>query len=271
MRAAALRADIPALTHFPGARAVRVASVPARRPDRRGGQPSRPGRVSLAVAIIAAHAAGVAGLAYMGASMLTLPAPVMVSPRPMEVAFVAPRAEPRPPVVTPQKVETPPPVPPPVQPRKIRHAPAKTVQPVKAPEQAISEEKTEPVAEAAPPVEAAPPAVSAPPAAPAPSVADAAPAVTEARFDADYLHNPAPVYPLISRRMREEGRVMLRVLVSAAGEPLRVELARGSDSTRLDEAAREAVSRWRFVPARKGDQAVDAWVQVPIIFNLEGK
>ena len=35
-------------------------------------------------------------------------------------------------------------------------------------------------------------------------------------------------------------------------------------------AAREAVARWRFVPARRGDIAIESWVLVPIVFKLQG-
>jgi protein TonB len=94
--------------------------------------------------------------------------------------------------------------------------------------------------------------------------------VTSARFDADYLNNPAPTYPQLSRRMREEGKVLLRVVVSADGTPRLVEISQGSGSERLDKAARSAVERWRFVPARQGERAIEAAVLVPIIFKLEG-
>ena len=98
---------------------------------------------------------------------------------------------------------------------------------------------------------------------------EAAP-ITAARFDAAYLNNPAPAYPMLSRRLREEGQVMLRVRVSPDGQPNRIELRTSSGSDRLDRAAEEAVSRWRFVPARQGDTAVEAWVLVPIVFKLKG-
>lgn len=107
------------------------------------------------------------------------------------------------------------------------------------------------------------PVVQAPPApAPAP-----APAVA-ARFDADYLQNPKPVYPPMSRRQGEEGKVVLRVRVSAQGLPLAVEVKQSSGFARLDEAARAAVERWRFVPARQGDEPVEAAVLVPLNFTL---
>ncbi|KJV25282.1 hypothetical protein VI06_19510 [Aquitalea magnusonii] len=95
-----------------------------------------------------------------------------------------------------------------------------------------------------------------------------APAMTEAGFTADYLHNPAPVYPPSSRRNGEEGRVLLRVRVSAAGQAEAVDVQHGSGFSRLDDAAREAVANWRFTPARRGAQAIASTVIVPITFRL---
>lgn len=118
------------------------------------------------------------------------------------------------------------------------------------------------------PAPAAPTVVSAPPQA-APSPAPVAEAVTQARFDADYLRNPAPPYPPLSKRMGEEGKVVLRVLVSPAGGAETVEIKSSSGSTRLDEAALNTVRQWRFVAARRGDTPVQSWVLVPIIFKLE--
>jgi protein TonB len=100
------------------------------------------------------------------------------------------------------------------------------------------------------------------------AVTKAQPAPTQPRFDADYLNNPAPRYPALSRRLREEGVVMLRVYVLPSGLPDTVELKRSSGSTRLDESALVAVRQWRFLPARSGDIAVAAWVLVPIAFSL---
>lgn len=105
--------------------------------------------------------------------------------------------------------------------------------------------------------------VEAPPAPPAP------PAIVAARFDADYLQNPKPVYPAISRRLGEEGKVVLRVRVSAQGASLAVEIKQSSGFPRLDAAARAAVEKWRFVPARQGSEAVEATVLVPLNFTLD--
>lgn len=104
---------------------------------------------------------------------------------------------------------------------------------------------------------------TAPPAPPAP------PAIVAARFDADYLQNPKPVYPPMSRRQGEEGKVVLRVRVSAQGAALTVEIKQSSGFSRLDEAARTAVEKWRFVPARQGSDAVESSVLVPLNFTLD--
>jgi protein TonB len=92
--------------------------------------------------------------------------------------------------------------------------------------------------------------------------------VTQPQFDAAYLENPVPAYPVLSRRLREEGQVMLRVFVSAEGVPDRIELRQSSGYSRLDAAAREVVRQWRFIPARQGETSVSAWVLVPISFSL---
>ncbi len=92
--------------------------------------------------------------------------------------------------------------------------------------------------------------------------------VSPPSFSANYLDNPAPAYPSASRRLREQGRVLLLVDVAADGLPRQVNLATSSGSRRLDEAALDAVRRWRFVPARKGTNPVAAQVLVPIIFGL---
>lgn len=88
------------------------------------------------------------------------------------------------------------------------------------------------------------------------------------RFDAAYLNNPAPAYPLQARRRREQGEVRLQVTVGADGLPGRILLVRSSGSEGLDRAAREAVAGWRFVPARRGERNVEATVMVPVVFKL---
>jgi protein TonB len=115
------------------------------------------------------------------------------------------------------------------------------------------------------------PAQPAPPAPPAAASATAAPAaVTPPSFSAAYLNNPGPVYPVSSRRKREQGTVRMRVQVGPDGAPLQVLLDRTSGYRDLDGAALDVVrKRWRFAPAKQGDRAVAAWVIVPLEFSLD--
>ena len=70
--------------------------------------------------------------------------------------------------------------------------------------------------------------------------------------------------------MHEQGRVLIRVLVSVDGLPERVELKTSSGFARLDQSALETIRGWKFVPARQGEQKIAAWVVVPITFTLDG-
>ena len=105
------------------------------------------------------------------------------------------------------------------------------------------------------------------------AVGTADPPVSLARFDADYLKNPAPPYPPMSRRLGEEGRVILRARVSAEGVAEAVEIKTSSGSVRLDEAAQRTVRTWRFVAAKRTvnglERPVESWVLVPVVFRLE--
>ncbi len=120
-----------------------------------------------------------------------------------------------------------------------------------------------PAAETLPPAVAAPAAAAAPPAPPAPK------AVVAPNFNAAYLNNPPPPYPRLARRQGHHGTVVLRVFVSAGGSAQTVQLRTGCGYDELDQAALDAVRRWRFVPARQGEQPLAAWVLVPITFTLE--
>jgi protein TonB len=93
-------------------------------------------------------------------------------------------------------------------------------------------------------------------------------AITAPRFDANYLSNPKPAYPPLSRKLNEQGTVRLKVLVEDSGQPGKVDVAQSSGFERLDKAAVAAVSKWRFTPAKQGSVAVAAWVNVPIVFSL---
>lgn len=95
------------------------------------------------------------------------------------------------------------------------------------------------------------------------------PVIEPPKFGAAYLHNPAPTYPPLARRLGEQGRVLLRVLVSTNGDADTVDLEDSSGFSKLDEAAIKAVKKWRFVPAKRSNQPISAYVLVPVKFSLE--
>ena len=96
------------------------------------------------------------------------------------------------------------------------------------------------------------------------------PPVIPPRFDANYLDNPAPPYPRLSRKLGEQGTVFPRVYVGLDGTPTRLEVKQSSGYARLDDVALNTVKQWRFVPARQGALAIGEWVIVPISFSLKG-
>ncbi|WP_332674372.1 energy transducer TonB [Aromatoleum sp.] len=237
----------------------------------RAGAPRPLERRLILALVAAAHLAAAIGFSQFRAEPVTPPPPISVAL--IEPPVVIPTPAPPPALPTPPKPEIrkQPPPPKPV----VTPAPPK---PVKAPvppapvTEAASAIRNE---EPPPPVEpaVAAPAPAAAPVAAAPRQAEAPPSVAEtvpARFDAAYLNNPTPAYPPLARRMREEGKVLLRVFVTADGAPGKISVSTSSGSTRLDTAAENAVARWRFVPAKQDGRSVDAWVVVPIVFKLEG-
>lgn len=94
--------------------------------------------------------------------------------------------------------------------------------------------------------------------------------ITPPVFNAAYLRNPEPVYPVSARRRGEQGTVMLKVLVTREGTAASVSVDKTSGFAVLDQAALEAVRKWRFAPARHGAEPVESAVLVPIVFRLEG-
>lgn len=232
-----------------------------------GEQPAKAGRSGSAAGLCATVLVhGAAIYALLSHASVN---PAVVPPQPMAVRFIA-RADEAP--AGPSVAAAQPRVRPPRHiERKPQPKPRAAVMPGLSPQAApLPTELPAPA-----PTEAPATAASAPIALPAaPSTAAVAAArtstATPPSFNADYLRNPAPRYPPLARRMGEQGKVVLGVLVSAGGDPAKVEVRTSSGSEVLDEAALDAVKHWRFVPARKGGQPVEAWVLVPITFTLQG-
>jgi len=85
---------------------------------------------------------------------------------------------------------------------------------------------------------------------------------------ADYLNNPPPNYPALSRRLHEIGKVVVRVLIGGNGQALQGGIAQSSGFERLDQSALKAALNWRYVPGKVDGQVQDMWFDVPITFKL---
>jgi protein TonB len=175
----------------------------------------------------------------------------------------APKVEPPPP--PPPKLKPPEPVKQPEPPRRTALPPAP--QPVAAPNLPPAPNAPTGMVEPQPPAPpiAAPVAVA--PAAPAPPPVPAR--VELPSSNADYLQNPKPVYPPISKRLGEQGKVVVKVLIGADGSAQDAQLKKSSGFDRLDRIALETVRKWRYVPGKRGGVAEAMWFDVPIDFVLE--
>jgi periplasmic protein TonB len=200
--------------------------------------------------VIAGHLAALAALVQWRGLAPALAMPVMIVDVISEAPSVAGITPPRPAVLAPQ-------------PRKVLRQ--ERPRPVAAPPILAAQGAAAPELPAAP----APAPVIVPAPAASPVAAAVTTVATAPRFDADYLDNPAPSYPPVSRRVGEEGKVVLRVFVESTGLPAKVEIRSSSGYERLDKSAAAAVGRWKFIPARQGADTVGAWVLVPIVFSLK--
>jgi protein TonB len=104
-----------------------------------------------------------------------------------------------------------------------------------------------------------------------PYVAASTPALPdrEPDFQAAYLNNPVPAYPMVARRMAWQGKVIISVEVLASGVAGQVKLYQSSGHDVLDNAALQAVRGWKFSAARQAGQLVNKWFLVPIPFILK--
>ncbi len=128
-------------------------------------------------------------------------------------------------------------------------------------------------AQVATPSPNAPTAVSAPAAA-APPIAQSGVASKGGKVelpssDAQYLQNPAPNYPPMSKRLGEQGTVIIHVLIGVDGVAQKAEIQQSSGFDRLDQLALKTAKDWRYVPGKRGGIAEAMWVDVPIKFELK--
>ena len=93
--------------------------------------------------------------------------------------------------------------------------------------------------------------------------------------DADYksesLRNAQPRYPIYSRKMRQEGVVIITAEVLTDGSATDVRMAASSGIKLLDEAALETVRQWRFIPAKRDGMPYVQRLRIPVTFSLNSR
>lgn len=198
--------------------------------------------------VIAIHAA----LFYVLSSGLLDRVVQAAMPQAVYVSFVTPPPPPK--------------TPPPAAPKTVNLAPPPMIAP---PPPVIQSAPVVNTITLPPPAPAAAPekAVAAVVAAPAPAAPPAAGPKT-ITTGVEYIKAPQPVYPAQSKRMGEQGKVVLRVLVNEKGQADQVIVQSSSGSARLDEAGRQAALRALFKPHVEDGRPVAVFVIVPLNFEL---
>lgn len=162
----------------------------------------------------------------------------------------------------PKEAPPPPPPPPPQQKRPTPKTPPPKPMAIRDPTPAPNA----PTGSVEPPPPAPPPEPPAPP--PAQPAPPAPPVVQLPSSNADYLQNPKPVYPAMSKRLGEQGKSVVRVLIGVDGLPKQASIRTSSGYERLDQAAIAAVMSWRYVPGKRNGVVEQMEFNVPINWVL---
>ena len=107
-----------------------------------------------------------------------------------------------------------------------------------------------------------------PPPAPQPKPVETMESVVIQEARPQYDLNPPPRYPRVARERGWQGTALLRVEVLSSGQAGQITILESSGYRMLDEVSVEAVRGWKFQPARRGDDVLPSWVEVPINFKL---
>jgi protein TonB len=78
-----------------------------------------------------------------------------------------------------------------------------------------------------------------------------------------------PEYPVMSRRLEEEGSVRLQLLVSPEGRVVQSRIAKSSGHPRLDEATVAALSKCKFKPGTADGKPTESWASLEYVWHLE--
>jgi protein TonB len=102
-----------------------------------------------------------------------------------------------------------------------------------------------------------------------PAAAPTAPAIRTGAVIQPGAYCAKPDYPSASRRMEEEGTVTLKFLIGADGKVMQADVEKSSGFTRLDEAARNALSKCQFRPGTVDGKPEQSWASIKYTWRLE--
>jgi protein TonB len=88
--------------------------------------------------------------------------------------------------------------------------------------------------------------------------------------DIIFDRQPKPRYPMVSRKLGEEGTVIVKGCIEENGSIKNIEIINGSGYKRLDAEAIEAVRQWTFSGGNQKSKKIISCYRIPIQFVLEG-
>ena len=77
-----------------------------------------------------------------------------------------------------------------------------------------------------------------------------------------------PSYPPGMIREEREGIVTVRVLIGTDGRVKSVEALRADDAQFLEATRKQALSKWRFLPATRDGSPIESWREMTVRFQL---
>jgi len=193
-----------------------------------------------------------------------IPSEIYSGPTNVSVRFITQRIEPEKvvePLVEPVEVKTPPKPEPVIEKKivkKVVPKPFKKITPKKLnkikPAAAMTKPKPSPVR----PVQNQPVQVKK-------TVQDVVPVTRDVKT---FGRRVQPEYPRSALRRRQEGTVLLRVLISETGRREDIKIHSPSRYSLLNNAAVKAVKKWKFKPNLVNGRPVKSWIEIPIEFKI---
>jgi periplasmic protein TonB len=94
------------------------------------------------------------------------------------------------------------------------------------------------------------------------------PVIRTARLDPRYASALQPDYPPSMIRAEMEGSVAIRVLVGVDGRVKDVQIVKAASADFAEATKRQALKKWRFLPATSDGQPIESWREMNVRFEI---